>query len=63
MKFTGINSNVYMNIIFIVMGANTTVYTGKYPESLLILRNNRNFFGVTMNYLNPLFLCNIVEIL
>ena len=52
-----------MNIIFIVMGANTTVYTGKYPESLLILRNNRNFFGVTMNYLNPFFLCNIVEIL
>ena len=37
------------NIIIIVMREKITDYTGKYPETLFILLNNRNFPGVTMN--------------
>ena len=49
-EITRMHSNIYTNIIFIGMRVKITVYTGKYPETPLILLNIRNFSGVTMNY-------------
>ena len=37
------------------------VYTGKYPETLYILLNNRNFCGVIMIYRSFFFSCTARE--
>ena len=55
------HSNLYTNIIFIGMGVEITVYTGKYPETLFILLNIHNFSGFTMNYPGTFFPCTMNE--
>ena len=49
------HSNIYTNIIFVGVGVEITVYPGKYPETLFILLNIRNFYSVTMNYQSSFF--------
>ena len=51
------HSNLYMNIIFIGMGVEITVYTAKYTETLFILLNIHNYSGCTMNYPGSFFPC------
>ena len=62
----GMYSNIYTNIIFIGLlifigiGVKITVHTEKYPETLFILPNIRNFFSVTTNYTSSFFPCGTI---
>ena len=49
------NSNIYMNIIFIGVRAKINAYMVKYLKTLFILPKHRNFSTFTMHYLSSFF--------